>query len=139
MVQLKRQVSGSPKMMSSSKKVLTRNMKRSRQQISPEQFFFVNVLLGGNFCTHSAIDIRQHCNALYQKELYKRVLNPCFISLKCSLASWSSSIFFTLFLRRWHITGGVHIDKWHFRRFSRMDVTERQRDAGERDNRSSAK
>ena len=38
MVQLKRQVSGSPKMMSSSKKVLTRNMKRSRQQISPEQF-----------------------------------------------------------------------------------------------------
>ena len=33
----------------------------------------------------------------------------------------------------------LHIDKWHFRRFSRVNVTERQRDAGERDNRSSAK
>ena len=37
------------------------------------------------------------------------------------------------------ITGEMHIDKWHFRRFSKVDVTERQRDAGERENRSSAK
>ena len=59
MVQLNRQVRGSPKMMSSSKKVLRRNMKRRRQTISPEQF---------NKWPHTDPE-RFSLNALYGKDI----------------------------------------------------------------------
>ena len=92
------------------------------------------------FCTYSAIDsiVSQRVGQTSYKPRFHCTQLFIGILVFTNLHHFVLEVGYVHY-RRWHIMASMHIDKWHFRRFSRVNVIERQRDAGERGNRSSAK